>query len=60
MKVKGIVKQWRFPDASERELARELRRAVRDLVVFMRRKTHAMKFDASDDEIDSAENEIID
>lgn len=60
MKVKGIVKQWRFPDASERELARELRRAVRDLVVFMRRKTHAMKFDASNDEIDSAENEIID
>lgn len=58
MKVKGIVKQWRFPEASERELSRSLREAVRDLVVFMRSKTHAMKFDATDQEISTAQDEI--
>lgn len=58
MKVKGIVKQWRFPEASERQLSRSIKEAVRDLVVFMRSKTKAMKFDATDQEISSAEDEI--
>lgn len=60
MKVKGVVKQWRFPEASERGLSRSIREAVRDLVVFMRRKTHSMKFDATDQEISTAEQEIKD
>nr|DAE45924.1 MAG TPA: hypothetical protein [Caudoviricetes sp.] len=34
MKVKGIVKQWRFPEASERQLSRSIKEAVRDLVVY--------------------------
>lgn len=55
MKLKGIVKQWRFPEASERELARNIQRAVAKLVELMRRKTHAMKFDATDAEITDAE-----
>lgn len=58
MKVNGIVKQWRFPEASERDLSRSIKRAVRDLVVFMRSKTRAMKFDATDQEITTAEDEI--
>lgn len=60
MKVKGVVKQWRFPEASERDLARSIQEGIKDLVVLMRSKTHAMKFDASDQEIDSAESEISD
>lgn len=60
MKVKGVVKQWRFPEASERGLSRSIREAVRDLVVFMRSKTHSMKFDATDQEISTAEQEIKD
>nr|CAK6596352.1 head morphogenesis [Klebsiella phage vB_Kpn_K50PH164C1] len=60
MKVKGIVKQWRFPEASERELARNIQRAVAKLVELMRRKTHAMKFDATDAEITDAEQEAQD
>lgn len=58
MKVKGIVKQWRFPEATERRLSRSLKEAVRDLVVFMRGKTRSMKFDATDQEISTAEEEI--
>ncbi|QDH94234.1 minor capsid protein [Escherichia phage vB_EcoS_PHB17] len=58
MKVNGIVKQWRFPEASERDLSRSIKRAVRDLVVLMRSKTRAMKFDATDQEITTAEDEI--
>lgn len=58
MRVNGIVKQWRFPEASERQLSRSIKGAVRDLVVFMRSKTKAMKFDATDQEITSAEEEI--
>lgn len=60
MKVKGVVKQWRFPEASERGLSRSIREAVRDLVVFMRSKTRSMKFDATDQEISTAEQEIKD
>lgn len=60
MKVKGVVKQWRFPEASERGLSRSIREAVRDLVVFMRSKTQSMKFDATDQEISTAEQEIKD
>ena len=60
MRVKGIVKQWRFPEASERELARDIKRAVSKLVDLMRRKTHAMKFDATDQEITDAQTEIED
>lgn len=56
---KGIVKHWRFPEASERQLRRSLQKAVRDLVVFMRSKTRAMKFDATEQEITTAEEEIL-
>ncbi len=56
---KRIV-NWRFPEASERELARDIKRAVSNLVELMRRKTHAMKFDATDAEITDAQEEIED
>lgn len=59
MKVNGIVKQWRFPEASERQLRRSLQEAVKELVVFMRSKTRAMKFDATEEEISDAESEIM-
>ncbi|QJT70531.1 UNVERIFIED_ASMBLY: putative minor capsid protein [Shigella phage 2019SD1] len=58
MKVKGVVKQWRFPEASERQLSRSIQEAIRDLVILMRKRTKAMKFDATDNEINSAEDEI--
>lgn len=60
MKVKGIVKQWRFPESSERQLSRSIQQAISDLVVMMRRRTNAMKFDATDAEIDDAEQSITD
>ncbi|QGH77346.1 hypothetical protein [Escherichia phage BEBK14] len=56
--MKRAVKQWRFPEASERQLSRSIQEAIRDLVVLMRRRTKAMKFDASDAEINAAEDEI--
>lgn len=59
MQVKGIVKQWRFPEATERQLRRSMQQAIRDLVVFMRSKTRAMKFDATEEEISTAEDEIL-
>lgn len=55
---KATSKAWRFPEASERGLARSIQEAVRDLVVFMRSRTKAMKFDATDSEITSAEQDI--
>lgn len=58
MRVKGVVKQWRYPEASERDLARLIQGGIRDLVVLMRSKTNAMKFDASDQEIDEAQSFI--
>lgn len=54
----GNVRQWRFPEASERQLSRSIKEAVRDLVVFMRSKTRSMKFDATEAEISTAEDEI--
>lgn len=60
MIVKGIVKQWRFPESSERQLSRSIQQAISDLVVMMRRRTNAMKFDATDAEIDDAEQSITD
>lgn len=60
MKVRGVIKQWRFPESSERELSRSIQGAIADLVVEMRRRTNAMKFDATDDEINQAEQSLTD
>lgn len=57
--MKQSVVKWRFPESSERQLGRSIREAVRDLVVFMRSKTKSMKFDATDQEISTAEDEIL-
>lgn len=54
----GANVTWRHPEATERQLSRSIRKAVRDLVVFMRKQTKSMKFDATDDEITTAEEEI--
>ena len=58
--MKPTVKRWRFPEASERQLSRSIKSAVRDLVVFMRGKTRTLKFDATEQEISDAKNEIED
>lgn len=55
---KRNIPVWRYPEATERELSRSIQKAVRDLVVFMRQKTRAMKFDATEREITTAEEEI--
>lgn len=60
MRVRGVVKQWRFPESSERQLSRSIQEKIKDLVVLMRSKTKAMKFDATDSEINDAEKEISD
>lgn len=58
MKVKGLVKQWRYPEASERDLSRSLQDAMKKLVSAMRQKTGGMKFDASDEEINDAQDDL--
>lgn len=60
MKVKRIVKAWRYPEASERQLGRSLSEFASDLVVFARDKLDGMRFDASDAEINIAEKELED
>lgn len=59
MKVKGVIPKWRYPEASERELSRNLKEFTRDLVVRMRDKLKPMKFDASDQEIQDAEDDLM-
>ena len=60
MKVNRIVKQWRYPEASERQLSRSLALFASDLVVFARDQLDGMKFDASGEEIDNAEQSLED
>lgn len=60
MRVRGVIKQWRYPESSERQLSRSIQEAIAALVVEMRRRTNAMKFDATDEEIDDAEQSLID
>ena len=58
MKISGRVPNWRYPEASERALARKLEEATRDLVVEMRERLDSMKFDATNEEIEEAESDI--
>lgn len=60
MKVKRIVKDWRYPEASERGLSRSLQEFTRDLIVYARDKLDGMKFDATDQEISDAEQDLTD
>lgn len=60
MKVKRIVKQWRYPEASERQLSRSLTQFASDLVVYARDQLDTMRFDATDQEIDNAEKSLED
>lgn len=60
MKVQGIAKQWRYPEASERELSRSLATFAGELIVFARDQLDKMKFDASADDIDQAESDLED
>lgn len=53
-----MIPNWRFPEASERELSRSLQEATRDSVIFMRDRLSGMKFDATDEEISRAEEEV--
>lgn len=58
MKVSGKIHNWRYPETSERALARQLQEATQKSVIMMRDKTDRMKWDADDDEISRAEDEI--
>lgn len=60
MKVLGKIKPWRYPEASERELSRSMQEFSRDLVVYARDKLDGMRFDATDDEINDAESDMMD
>lgn len=57
MKVKGMAKKWRYPEASERDFSRSLQGAVSQLIDHLRRKTRSIKFDDISDEINQAEQE---
>lgn len=57
MKVKRIVKQWRYPEASESELVRSTSQVVSQLVKRLKENTKLMKFDASADEIRQGEDD---
>lgn len=60
MKVKRIVKDWRYPEASERELTRSLQEFTRDLIVYARGKLDGIRFDATNEEIKDAEQDLSD
>lgn len=58
MKVNGRIPNWRYPEASERELSRSMQDAVTELVVEMRDRLDRLKFDATAEEISQAEDDI--
>ena len=47
MKVNGRIPNWRYPEASERDLSRLMQDATTDLVVEMRDRLDRLKFDAT-------------
>ncbi len=58
MKVISRIPNWRYPEASERALSRRLQDATRDLVVEMRDSLDRLKFDATNEEITEAQDDI--
>nr|CAK6604134.1 unknown function [Klebsiella phage vB_Kpn_K69PH164C2] len=58
MKVNGRIQNWRYPEASERDLSRSMQDAVTELVVEMRDRLDRLKFDATAEEISQAEDDI--
>ena len=58
MKVNGRIPNWRYPEASERDLSRSMQDAVTELVVEMRDRLDRLKFDATAEEISQAEDDI--
>lgn len=58
MKVNGRIPNWRYPEASERDLSRLMQDATTDLVVEMRDRLDRLKFDAAAEEINEAEDDI--
>lgn len=58
MKVNGRIPNWRYPEASERDLSRLMQEATTDLVVEMRDRLDRLKFDATAEEINEAEDDI--
>lgn len=53
-----MIPNWRFPEASERELSRSLQEATRDSVIYMRDRLDGLKFDATDEELARAEEDV--
>lgn len=60
MKVKRLIKQWRYPEASERSLGRSLQDFATSLTVFARDQLDNMRFDAIDAQINDAEKSLED
>lgn len=58
MKVSKVIPDWRFPEASERELSRRLQEATSQAVEKMRDSTARLKFDATDEEIKQQEEDL--
>lgn len=58
MKVNGRIPNWRYPEASERDLSSSMQDAVTELVVEMRDRLDRLKFDATAEEISQAEDDI--
>ena len=57
MKVTKVVKAWRYPEASERKFIRSIQGFAKDITERLYSQTKALKFDASDDEIDDSESD---
>lgn len=57
MKVKRIIKQWRYPEASENYLARQTSELVGEIVKRLEANTKLMKFDATDSEVSQGESD---
>lgn len=60
MKVRRLVKQWRYPEASERLMGRSLQEFAVNLIVYARDQLDTMRFDATDTEISNAEDNLED
>ncbi|QXG07677.1 putative head-related protein [Erwinia phage Snitter] len=58
MKVAKRIKQWRYPEASERQLSRSLSGMAEDFGKRAKESVARMKFDATDDEINSEEDDL--
>lgn len=58
MKIRKVIPNWRYPEASERALARKLDDAVSKVIATMSKDLSAIKFDDADESIEAVTERI--